>query len=74
VSRVDPVAAYRDGVVLVIAFFSAAGAVSAVLLTARAVAAPVASAPSAPAPAPAPASGDGETAAPVPVTVQTQNR
>ena len=70
VSRVDPVAAYRDGVVLIIAFFAAAGAVSAVLLTARAVAAPVASAPS----APAPASGDGETAAPVPVTVQTQNR
>ena len=70
VSRVDPVAAYRDGVVLVIAFFAAAGAVSAVLLTARAVAAPVASVPS----APAPASGDGETAAPVPVTVQTQNR
>jgi EmrB/QacA subfamily drug resistance transporter len=68
VSRVDPVAAYRDGVVLVIAFFAAAGAVSAVLLTARAVAAPVASAPSAPAP------GDGETAAPVPVTVQTQSR
>jgi hypothetical protein len=67
VSRVDPVAAYRDGVVLVIAFFAAAGAVSAVLLTARAVAA---SAPS----APAPASGDSETAAPVPVTVQTQSR
>jgi hypothetical protein len=65
VSRVDPVAAYRDGVVLVIAFFAAAGAVSAVLLTARAVAAPVASAP---------APGDGETAAPVPVTVQTQSR
>jgi EmrB/QacA subfamily drug resistance transporter len=74
VSRVDPVAAYRDGVVLVIAFFAAAGAVSAVLLTARAVAAPVVSAPSAPSAPPAPASGHSETAAPVPVTVQTQSR
>ena len=35
VSRADPVAAYRHGLVLVIAFFAAAGAVSAVLLTAR---------------------------------------
>jgi EmrB/QacA subfamily drug resistance transporter len=37
VSRVDPVTAYRHGLVLVIAFFAAAGAVSAVLLTARPV-------------------------------------
>jgi EmrB/QacA subfamily drug resistance transporter len=36
-SAADPVAAYRNGVVLVIAFFAAAGAVSAVLLTARPV-------------------------------------
>ena len=35
VSRTDPVAAYRHGLVLVIAFFAAAGVVSAVLLTAR---------------------------------------
>jgi len=40
VSRTDPVAAYRNGLVLVIAFFAAAGAVSAVLLTARPVAVP----------------------------------
>ena len=39
VSPADPVAAYRHGLVLVIAFFAAAGAVSAVLLTARPVAA-----------------------------------
>ena len=37
VSPADPVAAYRHGLVLVIAFFAAAGAVSAVLLTARPV-------------------------------------
>ena len=37
VSPVDPVAAYRNGLVLVIAFFAAAAAVSAVLLTARPV-------------------------------------
>ena len=36
-SATDPVAAYRNGIVLVIAFFAAAGAVSAVLLTARPV-------------------------------------
>ncbi len=35
VSRVDPVAAYRSGLVLIIAFFVAAAAVSAVLLTGR---------------------------------------
>ena len=37
VSRTDPVAAYRHGLVLVIAFFAAAGVVSAVLLTGRPV-------------------------------------
>jgi hypothetical protein len=37
VSRVDPVAAYRSGIVLVIGFFAAAGVVSAVLLAGRAV-------------------------------------
>ena len=37
VSRADPVAAYQQGLVLVIAFFAAAGVVSAVLLTARPV-------------------------------------
>jgi EmrB/QacA subfamily drug resistance transporter len=35
VSRADPVAAYRNGLILVIAFFAAAGAASAALLTAR---------------------------------------
>jgi hypothetical protein len=40
ISPADPVAAYRNGLVLVIAFFAAAGAVSAVLLTARAVPVP----------------------------------
>jgi hypothetical protein len=42
VSRVDPVAAFRGGLVLAIAFFAAAGVVSAVLLTGRAGEAPVA--------------------------------
>jgi hypothetical protein len=37
VSPADPVAAYRHGVVLIIGFFLAAGAVSAVLLTGRPV-------------------------------------
>jgi hypothetical protein len=41
ISPADPVAAYRNGLVLVIAFFAAAGAVSAVLLTARPVPVPV---------------------------------
>jgi hypothetical protein len=45
VSRTDPVAAYRHGLILVIAFFAAAGAVSAVLLTARPVPARAATAP-----------------------------
>ena len=35
ISPADPVAAYRNGLVLVIAFFAAAGVVAAVLLTAR---------------------------------------
>jgi hypothetical protein len=46
VSRTDPVTAYRHGLILVIAFFAAAGVVSAALLTARAAA----SAPGSPAP------------------------
>jgi EmrB/QacA subfamily drug resistance transporter len=37
VSRVDPVAAYRSGAVMIIVFFAAAGAVSAALLTTRPV-------------------------------------
>jgi EmrB/QacA subfamily drug resistance transporter len=40
VSSVDPVAAYRHGAMLIIAFFVAAGAVSAGLLTGRPVTAP----------------------------------
>ena len=50
VSRTDPVAAYRNGLVLIIAFFAAAGVTSAVLLTRRpAATAGTASEPSAPA-------------------------
>jgi len=41
ISPADPVAAYRNGLVLVIGFFAAAGVVSAVLLTARPVPVPV---------------------------------
>ena len=53
VSPADPVPAYRNGIELIIAFFAAAGAVSAVLLTARPV----------PVPEPGPA-GPGLAAAP----------
>ena len=35
ISSADPVAAFRDGLVLIIAFFAAAGAVAAALLTGR---------------------------------------
>jgi EmrB/QacA subfamily drug resistance transporter len=42
VSRTDPVAAYRNGLLLVIAFFAAAGVISAVLLTGRASVRPTA--------------------------------
>jgi hypothetical protein len=45
VSTADPVVAYRNGLVLVIAFFAAAAAVSAVLLTARPAPAPEPTAP-----------------------------
>ena len=48
VSRTDPVTAYRHGLILVIAFFAAAGAVSAVLLTARPVTARTSAAPAGP--------------------------
>jgi len=48
VSAADPVAAYRHGLVLVIAFFAAAGLVSAVLLTRTARPAPVPVAPAVP--------------------------
>ena len=40
VSAADPLPAYRNGIVMIIAFFAAAGAVSAVLLTARPVPVP----------------------------------
>jgi EmrB/QacA subfamily drug resistance transporter len=54
VSHADPVAAYRHGLVLVIAFFAAAGVISAAVLTRRPV--PVAAAlATGPAPVPAPA-------------------
>ena len=48
VSPADPVAAFRHGLVLVIVFFTAAGVVSAVTLTARPVPAPEAAAPASP--------------------------
>jgi EmrB/QacA subfamily drug resistance transporter len=67
VSQVDPVAAYRSGIVLLIAFFAAAGTVSAALLTAR------------PGPAGGPAasastSADGSAGVPVPATARTRDR
>jgi len=63
VSRTDPVAAYRNGAVLIIAFFAAAGAVSAALLTARPVAAR------------APTAASADTAAvPVPAAVREPRR
>ena len=37
VSHTDPLAAYRNGLVMIIVFFAAAGAVSAALLTGRPV-------------------------------------
>jgi hypothetical protein len=51
VSPADPLAAFRGSLVLVIAFFAAAGVVSAALLTGRPVVAAVAPAPAVPAPA-----------------------
>jgi hypothetical protein len=61
VSRVDPLAAYRHALVLVIVFFAAAGAVSAVLLTAR------------PVPAHGPAA-EADGAVEMPVPAQSQGR
>ena len=60
VSQADPVPAYRNGLLLIIGFFAAAGVVSALLLTGRAAPVPAGSAPSAPAaPADPVASGEG---------------
>jgi len=56
VSPADPLPAFRGGLVLVIAFFAAAGVVSAVLLTRRPIAVPAA----APGPAPAASAQVGE--------------
>jgi hypothetical protein len=58
VSAGDPLPAFRGGLVLVIAFFAAAGVVSAVTLTGRAAPAP--SPAAAPAPARAPSAEVGE--------------
>jgi len=69
VSPADPVAAYRNGLVLVIGFFFAAGVVSAALLSARPVAAP---GPATPAPAtPAPATPEPGPATPTPAPEPT---
>ena len=71
VSPVDPLVAYRHGAVLIVAFFVAAGAVSAVLLTGRPVVAsdPELSASAVPVPVPVPAEGAGG-----PVPAATQDR
>jgi len=50
VSQADPVPAYRNGLLLVIGFFAAAGVVSALLLTGRPAPVPASSAPSGPTP------------------------
>ena len=64
VSPVDPVAAFRNGLVLVIAFFAAAGLVSAALLSGRPVGAQEPAAP-----------GSGVAAdTPVPAAAPTQGR
>jgi len=47
VSQADPVTAYRNGLLLVIGFFAAAGVVSALLLAGRPAPVPASSAPSA---------------------------
>jgi EmrB/QacA subfamily drug resistance transporter len=70
VSSADPVVAYRHGVILIIAFFVAAGAVSAGLLTGR----PVVAAGPAPASASGAASGPGAASVPVPVVAPTRDR
>jgi len=59
VSPADPLVAYRNGLVMVIAFFVAAGAVSAALLTARPVPASGGTAEAAGVPVPAPARAQG---------------
>jgi hypothetical protein len=68
VSHVDPIVGYRHGLILIVAFFAAAGVIAAALLTRRpsvpaapAAAAPAAAAPVAAAPAAEPA-GDRERA------------
>ena len=66
VSPVDPLVAYRHGVVLIIGFFVAAAAVSAVLLTGRPVVAPE---PELGASAVL-AAGDGVAGGPVPAAAQ----
>ena len=65
VSPADPLAAFRGGLVLVIAFFAAAGVVSAVLLTRRPIAAPI------PAPGPGPAGRIEDPVQPVSVSTPT---
>jgi hypothetical protein len=65
VSLVDPIAAYRNGLVLVIAFFVAAGAVCAAFLTARPVAVPE------PGPGPV-APADAAAGVPVPVVARAE--
>jgi EmrB/QacA subfamily drug resistance transporter len=62
VSPADPLPAYRNGLLLVIGFFAAAGVVSALLLTGRPAPAPSVPAPSVPAPSVPAAPGPGRRA------------
>jgi hypothetical protein len=69
VSPADPLPAYRNGLVMVIAFFVAAGAVSAALLTARPVPVPEPAAAS-----PVGGAVDGAEGVPVPAEARTRDR
>ena len=75
VSPADPLVAYRNGLVMVIAFFVAAGAVSAALLTARPVPAAVRE-PATVSPANRAVDGavDGADGMPVPAEARTPDR
>jgi hypothetical protein len=74
VSSTDPVTAYRHGVILIIAFFVAAGAVSAGLLTGRPVVAAGSASGAAGAAASGAASGPGAASVPVPVVAPARDR
>jgi MFS family permease len=58
VDRSDPLATYQHGLVLIIAFFAAAGVVAAILLTARTIRRPASSARAASSVSPAPSASE----------------